>query len=192
MAVKPKKDRDAGVLVALIRGINVGRAKRVQMAELRKIVAELGYGNVKTLLNSGNVVFTDGGAGPALAAAGIERGIEARFGVTARVTVVTARELEAVIEANPLVTIADNPSRLLVGFLADAESRALVEPLLNRDWSPEALALGPGAAYLWCPQGVLACGLCDEFSRLLRDSVTSRNWGTTLKIQAAVHALRSE
>lgn len=183
--------RDGGCHVALIRGINVGRAKRVPMAELRELVTGLGYANVKTLLNSGNIVFTDGAADAAVAAASIEQGIESRFGVSARVTVLTAGELEAVIEANPLVSVAENPSRLFVGFLADSETRALLEPLVKREWSPAALALGSRVAYLWSPEGVLSCKLYAEFARLLGDSVTARNWRTTLKVQAAVHAIQS-
>src|SRR5207247_1514794 len=86
--------------VALIRGINVGRAKRVAMADLRVLVEGLGYGDVRTLLNSGNVVFTTPRAAPGNAAARIEKALATELGVSARVTVLTAKELADAVSAN--------------------------------------------------------------------------------------------
>jgi uncharacterized protein (DUF1697 family) len=170
-------------LVALLRGINVGRAKRVAMADLRKLVEGLGYGDVRTLLNSGNVVFTAPRAA-AGAAGRIEKALATRLGVTARVTVLTAEELTAAVTENPLREVADDPSRLLVAFFRDVADRAKLEPLLNQDWSPEALALGGRVAYLWCAEGILASRLAEAVNRLLGDAVTARNWATVLKLHA--------
>src|SRR6266496_1648635 len=83
--------------VALIRGINVGRAKRVAMADLRALVGDLGYGEVRTLLNSGNVVFTVPASARGDPAPRIEQAMTARLGISARVTVLTAAELAAVV-----------------------------------------------------------------------------------------------
>ena len=80
-------------LVALIRGINVGRAKRVAMADLRSLVEDLGYSNVCTLLNSGNVVFTALGGSAVNLAPGIEEALVTKLGVSAKVIVLTAAEL---------------------------------------------------------------------------------------------------
>ena len=129
-------------LVALIRGINVGKAKRVAMADLRALVEKLGYGDVRTLLNSGNVVFTSANADARDAARRIEDGMSAKLGVSARVTVLTAAELAAAVKSNPLLEVADNPSRLMMAVLLDPADRRKLEPLLKQDWSPEALALG--------------------------------------------------
>src|SRR2546430_842476 len=93
--------------VALIRGINVGRAKRVAMADLRALVEDLGYADVRTLLNSGNVVFTTRRAAPSNAAARMEKALAARLAVSARVTVITAGELAAAVAENPLLDVAD-------------------------------------------------------------------------------------
>ena len=98
--------------VALIRGINVGKAKRVAMADLRALIAKLGYGDPRTLLNSGNVVFDAGREAAGKVAARIEEGMAAKLKVSARVTVLTGADFATVVEENPLGGMAANPSRL--------------------------------------------------------------------------------
>jgi len=176
-------------MVALLRGINVGKAKRVAMADLRKLVEELGYRDVRTLLNSGNLVFTSSRGTSAVVAGRIEQAITGQFDLTSRVTVVTAEDLAEIVAKNPLVPRADNPSRLLVSFLRDpAEARPKLLPLTRQDWSPEAFALGSGVAYLWCPDGILESTLGEAFNRAMSDGQTSRNWATVLKLQTMAQA----
>ncbi len=170
--------------VALLRGVNVGSAKRVVMADLRALVEGLGYGGVRILLNSGNVVYDAPGVTPTAAGGRIERALAADLGVGARVVALSAAELDAAVAANPLAAVADNPSRLLVAVPADARARAALTPLAGQDWAPEALALGARVAYLWCPDGVIASKLSAAVGRLLGDAVTSRNWTTMVKLQA--------
>jgi uncharacterized protein (DUF1697 family) len=171
--------------VALIRGINVGKAKRVSMADLRALVEGIGYRDVKTLLNSGNVVFT-AKAKPDAAAARIEKALATETGVSARVTVLTAAELAEIAAENPLAAVADNPTRLLVAVFNSAADRSRLEPLVEQDWAPGRLALGKRAAYLWCPDGILESKLVVAVGRALKDTVTSRNWATILKLHALV------
>ena len=173
--------------VALIRGINVGRAKRIAMADLRALVEDLGYGDVRTLLNSGNIVFTTPRAAPGKASARIEKSVAERLGVSARVTVLTAAEVAAAVDGNPLLKIADNPSRLLIAVLNNSADRSKLQPLLKQDWTPEALALGDRVAYVWCANGILASRLFESVARALADAVTSRNWATVLKLHAMVN-----
>lgn len=173
-----------GRQVALLRGINVGRAKRVAMADLRALVEALGYGDVRTLLNSGNVVFTAPRAAPADAAARIEEALARETGVSARVTVLTEAELATVVAANPLLDVAGDPSRLFVAFLAGPADRKRLQPLVAQDWAPEVLAVGARVAYLWCPEGLLASKLPEAVGRALGDAVTTRNWATVTKLHA--------
>jgi uncharacterized protein (DUF1697 family) len=133
------------------------------------------------LLNSGNIVFTSRHE-PARAASRIEKGIESRLGVTSRVTVITAEELAAIVRANPLLKIAHNPSLLLVSVLANPADRSLLKPLAKQNWSPDALAVGPRVAYIWCPNGSLESPAADAVNRALGASTTSRNWATILKL----------
>jgi uncharacterized protein (DUF1697 family) len=170
--------------VALIRGINVGRAKRVAMADLRALVEDLGYGDVRTLLNSGNVVFTTPRAAPGDAAARIAKALLAGLGVSAQVIVLSAAELAAAVSDNPLLEIAGDPSRLLVAVLGNPADRAKLEPLSKQDWAPEVLAIGTRVAYLWCAEGILKSRLAEAVNRVLKDAVTARNWATVMKLYA--------
>lgn len=172
------------VHVALLRGINVGRAKRVAMADLRSLIEDLGYGNARTLLNSGNVVLTAENAESNNMAMRIEKAISERLGVSAKVITLTAKELAAIVAKNPLTEAAENPSRFLVAVLRNRNGRLLLKPLLEQDWSPESIALGTRAAYIWCPEGILASRLPEAVGRLLGDAVTTRNWGTIMKLHA--------
>ena len=169
--------------VALLRGVNVGKAKRVSMEALRGLVSNLGYGDVRTLLNSGNIVFTVPNAALRDSASRIEKALVAEVGISARVTVLSAVELAAVIEENPLLKFTDNPSRFLVALLKDPADRAKLVPLAKQDWGKDALGVGSRAAYLWCAEGVIASRLNEAVNRLLGDGVTSRNWATILKLR---------
>ena len=172
--------------VALLRGINVGRAKRIAMSELRSLVAALGYEDVRTLLNSGNVVFGVPAAAKGDPGPRIEKAIAAQLGITSRVTVLTAKELSAIVAANPLLKLANDPSRLMVCFLFDPADRTRLQPLSKQDWGDDALAVGKRVAYVWCKEGVLASQLMTAVGKALGDAVTARNWATVLKIHALV------
>jgi uncharacterized protein (DUF1697 family) len=177
-----------GTQIALIRGINVGRAKRVAMADLRALLAELGHPDVRTLLNSGNVVYS-ADDDPAAMAVRLQDAMLARLRVPARVIVLTASELASVIAANPLTSIATNPSRLLVTVWQDASDRPRLDALAGEHWGTEQLAVGDRAAYVWCPDGILASRLPDGVARALGDRATTRNWGTMTKLQALAGTL---
>ncbi len=105
------------------------------MADLRAMVEELGYGGARTLLNSGNVVFDAApGSTPGEAATRIEEALATRLGVSARVIVLDAPELDVAVRDNPLLDVADDPSRLLVAVLNDPADRSRLVPLLDQDW----------------------------------------------------------
>lgn len=177
----------SGRHVALLRGINVGAAKRVAMADLRALMEALGYTGVRTLLNSGNVVFNSSRT-PTSDATRIEKGIEAELGVSSRVTVLTGAEVSGIVSKNPLDDVATNPSRLMIAVLTDPADRTKLTPLTREDWSPESLALGKRVAWCWCPDGVIDSALFKAISRALSDRVTTRNWATIQKIHALIGA----
>ena len=92
--------------------------------------------------------------------------------------------MPTIVAENPLLEIADDPSRFLVAFLNDPADRARLEPLLNQDWAPDVLALGGRAAYVWCSGGILESRLLKAVGRVLASGVTTRNWATVLKLHA--------
>jgi uncharacterized protein (DUF1697 family) len=172
-------------LIALLRGINVGRAKRVAMADLRKVLSDMGYSDVRTLLNSGNVVFDCSSADAADSAGRIEDALVLKLGVPAKVTVLDAGQLAEIVAQNSLEGVAHDHSRLLVAVLNNPEQdRGKLEPLARQSWQPEAFALGRHAAYIWCPDGVLASRAAAALGKALGDAVTSRNWSTISKLHA--------
>ncbi|HEV7404958.1 MAG TPA: DUF1697 domain-containing protein [Chthoniobacteraceae bacterium] len=172
--------------LALLRGINVGRAKRVAMADLRALLEGLGFSEVRTLLNSGNAVFTVPAGHRGELAAQIERALASRLHVTARVFVFSAADLHQIVAGMPFPQFAENPSRAMVTFIPNPADLAKLRPLLKEDWSPEALALGDRAAYAWFPNSVLESPLNTALARLLKDGGTARNWATVLKLAALV------
>jgi uncharacterized protein (DUF1697 family) len=168
--------------IALLRGVNLGGNKRVPMVELRRLVEGLGFTDVATLLNSGNVVFTARANQVRGAATRIARAIDAELGVETTVTVLTAAELRSIIDENPLTAIADNPSRMLVAVFADPSARPKADALAKREWGPETMAVGAGAAYLWCANGIGAGEVAGAVDRALKTGVTARNVTTLRKL----------
>jgi len=176
--------------VGLLRGVNVGRSTRIAMADLRTLVAHLGYHGVRTILNSGNVVFAGPRAPAARVADQVERALAKHLGVTVKVVVLTARELAAAAAANPLLGVATNPSRLVCAVPADPRDLDLLTPHLGRDWAPEALAAGPRAAYFWCPDGFNDSPVAEAVRKALGDSVTMRNCATISRLVELAVATR--
>jgi uncharacterized protein (DUF1697 family) len=169
--------------IALLRGVNLAGNKRVPMAELRELVEGLGFTDVRTVLNSGNVVFTARSNAVRGAGARIEQAVLKQIGVSSRVTVLTAAELGAIIDENPLAAVADNPSRMLIAVFATPDARKQAVELERRTWEPEMLAVGPRAAYLWCANGISAGELSEAVDRSLKTGVTARNLATMTKLR---------
>ncbi|MCR6662012.1 MAG: DUF1697 domain-containing protein [Luteimonas sp.] len=174
--------------IALFRGINVGKAKRIAMADLRLLFEALGYGNVRTLLNSGNVVFESRRKDPQADAGHIASAVAEHTGISANTLVLDATALDRIAEANPYTSEAGDPSRLLVGFFIAAGDLAPFEAM-REAFPGERFALGPEACYLWCPEGILESRIGSLLAGAkFRDRVTTRNWATVLKLQAMARA----
>jgi uncharacterized protein (DUF1697 family) len=172
--------------IALIRGINVGKTKRIAMVDLQQLFTDLGHRNVRTLLNSGNVVFETKGFNAAKLRAAVEQAMAAKFGFTASVTVVSAPELKRIIDENPMLKVAKDHSRHFIAFAADSAALQALRPLLEQPWKPDVLAITPRAAYLWCEAGAIDSKLSQVFGRKAGGSVTLRNWATVLKIHSNI------
>jgi uncharacterized protein (DUF1697 family) len=165
--------------VALLRGINVGTAKRIAMADLRACFEGLGFTSVRTLLQSGNVVF-DADAAPT--AARLERSVAEATGVTAPVVVVSGDDLRAIAGANPLLAVVDDPSRALVAFVETIPDDTAAGRPADDALLPERIAYGDRAVYQWCPDGVSKSKLPPAY--FARMGATARNLRTVDKLVA--------
>ena len=167
--------------VALLRGINVGKAKRIAMADLKRVVEAAGCTDVKTLLNSGNVAFT---TRRTVTGEALRKAIFAETGVDSQTIVLTASEIETIMRDNTLVDIATDPTRLMVYVPVESAHLAKLSAMQATDWLPEVMAIGSRAAYVWSPDGLLAGKLFEVVGKQLKDAVTARNWATMTKLQA--------
>lgn len=168
--------------VALFRGINVGKAKRIAMADLRKLLEKLGYTGVKTLLNSGNAVFTGGAGASAGHAKRIHAAVAKQLGVEARVIVKSAQEIAGIMAGNKLGKLASDPARLLVAVTDEAAAFDGLEAVAARAWGNEKVFLGKQAAYIWCADGILESQALTAVMKGLAGAGTTRNWATLGKI----------
>lgn len=169
--------------IALLRGINVGGNKKVPMAQLRELMERLGFSDVATYVQSGNVVFS----GPRRAARTIAREIEAgivdEFGFEVLITIRTRDELAAIVEANPLGATVAAGNLFHVVFLSDAPDPDAVARVVPEDHGSEAYALIGRELYLSTPAGLSQSKLARALTeRPLRVRATSRNWRTVAKL----------
>ncbi|HEY0389359.1 MAG TPA: DUF1697 domain-containing protein [Gaiellales bacterium] len=169
-------------LVALLRGVNLGAARRLPMADLRASMERLGYDDVHTVLQSGNVVYTGGDS-----ADRSEQRIRAQLrddtGMDVPVMVRTARQMEAVVRRNPLSDHASDPKRHHVVFLAGRPAAARGASLDPAAFEPERFALHGRELYVWWPDGAHRARLTlPAIERRLGVSGTARNWNTVEKL----------
>ena len=179
----------ASTYVALLRGINVGKAKRVAMADLRAVIESLGYTNARTLLNSGNAVFDSTRTLRKDAAEDLRLALVRKTSVSSRFTLRSSAELAAIVKANPLLDVANDHTRLFAAFVTDPADMVRVKPLAKQVWKPEAVAIGPDVVYIWCPNGLLESKATIAVGKALGDGVTVRNWATVMKLAGMISEL---
>lgn len=170
--------------VTLLRGVNVGRAKRVPMAEFRALLMFLGYTEVTTLLNSGNAIFHAAKGAPAKHAANIATALKSKLNVEVPVIVKPARALAAIVAESPIEVEAALHSRFLVAFTQDAQGLRGLAAIRSRVEPPEQFVIGRHAAYLFCAGGILESKAGASLLGKAGRAATTRNWATTLKLLA--------
>jgi uncharacterized protein (DUF1697 family) len=168
--------------VALFRGINVGKAKRIAMADLRKLLEKLGYTEVRTLLNSGNAIFTGGTGSNSGHAERIRAAVAKQLAVEAVVVVKSARDVAGIMAGNKLAKLASDPARLLVAVTDDAATLTGLGAVAARGWGAEKVHVGKHAAYVWCADGILESQALAAVMKGLAGAGTTRNWATLGKI----------
>lgn len=172
--------------IALLRGINLGPTRRVPMAELRDLLSSHGHEDVRTYVQSGNVVLTSDLSPSELERALAEQ-IGERFGFEVPVVVRTRDELADVIDRNPMAHVAKEPKRLQVSFLSGKPDPAAVRELAAVTVEPERFAVSGREIYAWHPNGIAG----SELAKMLagrRLAATARNWNTVTKLLALADA----
>lgn len=167
-----------GRRIVLLRGINLGPTKRVPMADLRALFSGAGFDDVRTYVQSGNVVLS-ADAPPEELERRSERLISERFGFDVPVIVRTRDELAAVVERDPLGEVVSDPKRYQVSFLAAELDERLVEQLADVAAPGERLVVDGRELYAWHPDGVARSKLWAKLAGTgLGVKATARNWTT--------------
>jgi len=169
-------------LVVLLRGINLGARNRVAMADLRELLEEEGFSDVRTLLQSGNVVLRSPEP-QAEAREHIERALAKRFGFEIAVVTRSTAQLRTVVEADPLGKATADPKKHMVAFLAEKPKAAALSRAADGDFGDERWALEGKHLYLWLADGIQHSKLMQALSeKQLGVTATVRNWNTVMKV----------
>jgi uncharacterized protein (DUF1697 family) len=170
--------------IVLLRGINLGARNRIAMPELRRVLSDAGYDDVRTYVQSGNVVLSSDEAPDELARE-CERVIEEAFGLDIDVVVRTRNELAKVVRRNPLGGVATNPKRYQVSFLSEKLDRAKLQELETLAVDPERFVAIGRELYAWHPAGVARSKLWARLAgKGLGVTATARNWTTVTSLLA--------
>jgi uncharacterized protein (DUF1697 family) len=173
------------VYVALLRGINLGAKRRLAMADLRELLEGLGYDDVRTHLQSGNVVLRATGSAGALKKK-VEAALATRFGFDVDVVVRTKAQLDKVIAASPFDGRANDNARYLVVFLEKAPPAAWRRSIDAGDYGPDEVAVHGKEIYLWLPKGVQNSKLARAATGKGVGAATARNWNVVTKLAELV------
>jgi uncharacterized protein (DUF1697 family) len=171
------------IYVALLRGINVSGQRKVPMARLRALCEALGYTDVTTYLQSGNVVFRAPRRSTTALASALEERIAAELGFDVPVLVRTEQALRAVATANPLLDGSIDPASLHVVFLDGRPSTTALDAIDAARFAPDRFAARGSEIYLSCPNGYGRTKLTNTFfERQLDTRATTRNWKTVTNL----------
>ncbi|EWT01418.1 hypothetical protein N865_10460 [Intrasporangium oryzae NRRL B-24470] len=170
---------------ALLRGINVGGHKKVPMATLRALLTELGHGDVRTYLQSGNAVFTSDLADESVLEEQLRRAIAAHFGFDVDVLVRDHAYLRAIAEDCPFPAASLEAKQLHVTYFSEPVAASRFDALDAASFLPEEFRLGDRALYLYAPGGLGRSKLAEVLARSGPPKgviATSRNWNTVVKL----------
>lgn len=163
--------------ICLLRGVNVGGRNELPMADLRRLFEALGYAEVNTYIQSGNVVFCAAGS---VTPKNLEGEVHAHFALDVSVVLRTRSELRRVLQANPFVGV--EPDKLHVGFMAHRAPMTWVTELEEGAFKPEEFVVRGAEVYLHLPNGMARTKLPAYLERRLQIPTTIRNWATVARL----------
>jgi uncharacterized protein (DUF1697 family) len=174
-----KKTASGNCYVALLRGVNVGGKHRLPMKDLAAMFEAAGCRDVRTYIQSGNVVFRAGAPLAKKVPAVIAGAISRKFGFEAPVIVRSTGEMLAITRANPFLKAGVDISRLHVLFLADAPAKAAVAALDPDRSPPDRFSVKGSEIFLHLPNGAGRSKLTNQYFDTKLETISSaRNWNT--------------
>jgi uncharacterized protein (DUF1697 family) len=169
--------------IALLRGINVSGQKKIKMSELQLLFEKLGFQDVETYIQSGNVVFSTKEKSGEKLEAKISSGIKAKYGFDVQIIVITPEEIEFVLKNNPFLKKKKDSEKLYVTFLSKAPTAECVKKLKAIDYSPEKFILDGKFIFLTLPSGYGKARLNNNFfEKKLKVFGTTRNIKTVMTL----------
>ena len=169
--------KSALVYVGLLRGVNVGGNNKMPMADLRSLLEDLGLSDVRTYIQSGNVIFTSSTTPKSTT---LEAAIEKRFAIKTDVVLRSASELTVAVKNSPFSVSEE--ARVHVGFMAKKVPEAIVATVDRERFEPDRFAIVGSEVYLYLPVGIGQSKLPNYLIRQLKTPVTMRNWNTVNKL----------
>ncbi len=171
--------------ISILRGINVGGQRIIKMDALKALYQELGFKNIDTYIQSGNVIFQHTNSNEVELRNLIQNKIKTAFDFDVPVIVLSAVKLNSIISNNPFAHNSDkNTAYLHITFLAEQPEDFDTVSILSKKSDSEEIHLTQDAIYLYCPNGYGKTKLTNNFiESKLKVQATTRNWKTTLKLQ---------
>jgi len=161
----------------LLRAVNLGSHNKVAMPKLRELLAERGYPDVQTYVQSGNIVLS--GTSPAAVEADVVAALRDGFGLDIEVMIRSRADLAKVVKGNPFLEPAEDPTRVHVNFLAAQPAKDKVAALDPEEFDPERFAVGDRCLYQFYPGGFGRSKMAAApWERRLGVRGTNRNWRT--------------
>jgi uncharacterized protein (DUF1697 family) len=170
------------IYIAFFRGINVGGNNSLPMKELVAILDSMGARNVKTYIQSGNVVFESAEKNPAQLSKQLTAEIKKRRGIEPRTLILPVDALKKAAADNPFPDAETDPGGLHLGFLFSRPKKPDLEKISSVKKGSERFQLIDGVYYLHAPEGVGRSKLAASAEKLLGVPVTDRNWRTVCKV----------
>ena len=170
------------VRIALFRGINVGGRNLLRMQELKALLESLGCLDVKTVIQSGNVVFSHAQTDDVMLSHAISSTIETNFGFLPKVLLLSAPEFQRAVTENPFADATSEPKTLHLWFLSAEPVNADLASVETLKAESETFVLKERVFYLHAPEGIGPSKLAERVEKLLGVAATARNWRTVTRI----------
>jgi len=175
--------------IAILRGINVSGQKMMKMDDLKKLMEELPFKNVRTYIQSGNIIFDYENTGQADLAKLIEVKIEQKYRFQVPVIVLNNSKIETVLKQNSFINLRnENIDKLYVTFLSENPQQEKLDKLTIPGNIKDEFVISGDLIYLFCPDGYGNTKLNNNFfEQKLKVTATIRNWKTVIKLSEMSH-----